>query len=59
LVLGREIKRGQIKNRKLKNIVNLSRRDGGRSMVITVIVTYDASVLDKNHRKSYNVINKF
>lgn len=58
LVLGREIKRGQIKNRKLKNIGNLSRRDGGRSMVITVIVTCDASVLDKKHIKSYNIINK-
>jgi hypothetical protein len=28
-------------------------------MVITVIVTCDASVLDKNHRKRYNIINKF
>ena len=58
VVLGREIKRGQIKNRKLKNIGNLSRRDGRRSMVITIIVTCDASVLDKKHIKRYNVINK-
>ena len=55
LVLGREIKRGQIKNRKLTNIGNLSGRDGGRSMVITIIVTFDSSVLEKIHKKRYKI----